>query len=392
VLAILSVLVPACSSASRVEVGPVEGPESVLPSESWHRYFMLPVALGGDSDRTLWFLFDTGANVTGIHPEALQAVSDWRGGEGQRVNLVDARCGPLHFRRLPARTRDLDHLSRALGRPLDGILGYPAFADLLLTLDYGAEELRIAQGRLGPVDEQTVFALHNSGNRRPWVQVDFDGVPRILLLDSGSAGGFQARLGRGADWSSEPRPVSVSMGLKGPDYRRIGRVAGSAQVFGLDFADPLVEATEDTELFGTRVLRHFVLTFDQRGRRVEIQHLTDGPVAAEEVTGTGVLAVPRPDGLEVIGLVSGSPAASAGLEIGDRIREIGGVPALQRPETGFPKGTDGGRTYMRYTVVRGGEEALVEVDVVPLVPLPEGGSADGKAPTAVPGSAAESGA
>ena len=391
-LAVLVLLVGACSNAPRTEVAALDGPEVVLPTESWRRYFLLPVALGGDPDRTLWFLFDTGANVTLIDPEALQAVSDWRGGSGQRVNLVDAHCGPLHFRRLPARTRDLDHLSRALGYQLDGILGYPAFADLLLTLDYGAEELRVAQGRLGPVDEQTVFALHNSGNRRPWVHVDFDGARRTLLLDSGSAGGFQARSGRGMDWSTAPRPVSVSMGIRGPDFQHIGRLDGPARVFGLDFVDPAVEATEDTELFGTRVLRHFVLTFDQRGRRVRVERVTEGPVAAEAVRGTGVLAVPRSDGLEVIGLTPGSPAVSAGLEVGDRIREIGGVSTLQRPEDGFPKESVGDRTFMRYTVARGAEETLVEVEVVPLVPLPEGGSTAGQAPAAVPGTAAESGA
>ena len=52
----------------------------------------------------------------------------------------------------------LHTLSLAVGRDVDGILGFSAFDDVLLTLDYPAEEIRVSGGRLPRPDGREIFA------------------------------------------------------------------------------------------------------------------------------------------------------------------------------------------------------------------------------------------
>ena len=167
------------------------------------------------------------------------------------------------------------------------------------------------------------------------------------------------------------------MGISGASFRRIGRLADDVSVFGVPFRTPDVEEADGTELFGTRVLRHFVLTFDQRGDRVRVRRLGEGPVEPEPVEGTGVLVVPHEDGLRVVGLTPDSPASRAGLAEGELVLEIGGVPALQPAEDGFPESLEGDRRFLRYLLEGPQGRRTVDLDVVPLVPLPTPQGASG---------------
>jgi hypothetical protein len=210
------------------DLEPYEEEAVVLPAKAWRNYFLLPLSMGGEQDRTMWFLFDTGANVSLVDPDSLSEVSDWHGGAGQSANLIDVHCGELVFKKLPVRTFELDAIERALGCKLDGILGYPAFRQLLLTLDYGAMEMRIANGALPRPDGQSIFRARKIGNHRPWVEMELAGETHTVLIDSGSGGRISLKGVDADDWAIEPVAVGTSMGVDGLESRRLGRVAGSA--------------------------------------------------------------------------------------------------------------------------------------------------------------------
>jgi len=359
-----------CTS-SDVAVAPVASKGSTLPGQPWGDYFMLPLEFGGDSKRTLHFLFDTGANITVLDPDALRSVSGWEGEVGSNVRLTDVDCGVVHFSKLPAKVVELDHLSRALGWPIDGILGFPAFADLLVTLDYETMRMHVASGALPPPDGQSVFELKKTSNRRPWVDLEVGRRRRTVLLDSGSGGLLSLKRTTTDEWAVPPREVGTAMGIQGLEYRRVGRMAGPMRLFGLEFDRPAVQAvSRGSDLIGTRYLKHFVLTFDQRHGRVRVRPANVELERSKVVEGTGVLTEPRPDGLLVRALTPGSPAVAAGIQVGDLIQTVSGTRFDRWPAGGFERLRDGDRTFHRYQLIRGGRESVVEVDWVDLLELP----------------------
>src|SRR5210317_1629984 len=107
-----------------------------LPTEMCRDYFFVPVTLapkeGYPEDRTLWFLHDTGASSSFVDPDSINRVANTRPQPGTRVNMRDVSIGPLKYSRIAARASELDHLSVALGRRIDGILSFGAFKDFLL--------------------------------------------------------------------------------------------------------------------------------------------------------------------------------------------------------------------------------------------------------------------
>jgi len=370
-VAALCLLLGLGCSAPLADIEPYEGEAVILPVKPWREYFMLPLSMGGAEDRTMWFLFDTGANFTLVDPDSLRAISDWRGGADQSVNLRDVHCGDLVFNKLPARTFELDAIERALGRKLDGILGFPAFRQLLLTLDYGAMELRVADGALPRPDGETIFKARKTGNNRPWVELKLAGESHTVLLDSGSGGRISLK---GVDpdaWAIAPVAVGTSMGVDGLEQRRVGRVADSAWLMGQEFECPAVQAVRSgSNLIGTELLQHFVLTFDQRQGRIRVERLADAPIPAEPILGTGVLKEVLPEGFLVRMLTPGSPAEAAGIQVGDLIIEFSGARYDQLPAGGPEALQDGERSFHRFRLMRDGEELLIEVDVAELVPVP----------------------
>ena len=115
VLAVFLLAVPAAAPAApeRAEAGVY-----TVPSRMCGPFFLVPLRLpdkAGHNNRELTFLFDSGASVSAVDPDAVARISERKVKTGDRMDLVDARAGPLTFKRLAAGVRELDHLARALG-------------------------------------------------------------------------------------------------------------------------------------------------------------------------------------------------------------------------------------------------------------------------------------
>lgn len=299
-------------------------PEGRMPaSEEWHLlpadfvgdYFFLPLQLEDEEERTLWFLFDTGSNVNIVDTDSLAAVSSWEPGTSNRVNVKMATCGPMTLRGLSLRVRSLAHLKAALQHPFDGILGYDALEDVLVQLDYPAEQMKIVQGTLPRPDHQLVFPLERAD--RPFVDLEFGGRSRNLLLDSGSASGFEIREGSGLPWAQEPTIIGTGMAIDGLEWNRAGRLAGEHPFLSQTFAGPIAFLTEDTQLIGTKILRHFVLIFDQGANRLYAKPAQETPVEPEALMGYAIFMEPTENGRRVLAVQAGSQAEADGWQVGD---------------------------------------------------------------------------
>ena len=306
-----------------------------LPSQICRDYFFLPITLadqpGRPEDRTLWFLYDTGAASSFADPDSLERVTGQSFQTGQRVRIREATLGPLTYNRLPVRVQDLDHLSMALGREIDGILAYDALGDFLVTLDYQTGGIRLEAGELPRPDGLTVFDT-DGPDSRPWLEIGFPGRTRRMLIDSGAGGTVLAvnRLER-YPTLTDPRPTGASMRLNRVEPRDGARLEGIALLGPHALIMPTLQSTPGTELIGGKVMRHFRWTFDADRERVRIERVDETTdIHFDPVISHGLVLRADGDGMRVTAVLDDTPAAEAGVRTGDLITHFNGQDMRHR--------------------------------------------------------------
>lgn len=336
---------------------------TVLPGRVCRGYFIVDFQPGGRAGETLGLLLDTGASRTYVDPDALARVLG-RPARAGKVVFRGARAGPLEVPTLRARVSSMEILSLAIGSRIDGILGFDAFRDVLLTLDYPRGEVRVSTGTLPPPDGREIFK--DVGRGRPYLSVPIGGRVRKVLLDSGSTGIFRLKPTDPLEWIEPPRPVGVSVLFAGVAPHEAGRAQGSLQVGPVAFQDPIVDVSQRERLAGWQVLRRFTLTFDQRKRRIRML-ADDGPaVRLGPMIRTPLGLRPRREGMEVLLVLPGSSAEAAGLRKGDLITAIDGVPVHDRGCVD-PFAQAAGERQV-FTFLRDGERSEATIETEVLVP------------------------
>ncbi|WP_412546502.1 hypothetical protein [Maricaulis sp. MIT060901] len=306
-----------------------------VPSEMCRGYFFVPVTLrpgeDGAEDRTLWFIYDTGASTTYVDPDSVARISSTRVREGQRANFPEMSMGPLRVTSLRARVQDLDHLSLALGREVDGILAFDAFDDYLLTLDYARDEMRIEPGELPRPDRQTVFNASGPDDR-PWLRIEFSNRTRRMLIDSGAAlSGFSVNHIDRFETTADPVASGASFRLNHIERRSSARLSENARFGPNELVTPTIQSTPGTELIGGEIMQHFIWTFDQRRERVRIERIDpDAPITFEPVVSHGMVFQPEPNGFRVADILPNTPASRVDIRAGDLITHFHGIPIGER--------------------------------------------------------------
>jgi hypothetical protein len=308
-----------------------------LPTELCRNYFFVPITLapreGYPQDRTLWFLHDTGASSSYVDPDSLERVSGIKTKSGTRINMRDVTIGSLKYNRITARASELDHLSNALGRRIDGILSFGAFKDFLLILDYEEGTLRLEKGELPKPNGVDVFSSKGKDSR-PWMDVEFSKRTRRMLIDSGA--GLSSLVVRRLDkyrTVSEPRAVSVSAGLRLSDaeYRSAARAARPVMLGPHTLTAPMLSSTKDTEIIGGDVMQHFDWTFDQAKKRFRMtRNKPDSDMGAAPEIGLGVIFSANAEGLLIHKILDDSPARNFDIKPGDLVTRIDGKALAKR--------------------------------------------------------------
>lgn len=169
--------------------------------------------------------------------------------------------------------RDVEIPSRHYGRrsvggaPLMGILGRGFFAGQTLTIDYARSEIRVSDARLDARDSHTV------GYERPFrVPLRLGDQDRIANVDTGFNEGLHVPLADTAHLSV----AGLATGEGSTTQNRLvvhrGTVSTPITLAG-NRIDPLEVAFTDRIpdlMIGYAVLRHFVVSFDQRSRLIRI--------------------------------------------------------------------------------------------------------------------------
>jgi hypothetical protein len=169
---------------------------------------------------------------------------------------------------------------------VDGVLGLDAYKDLLLTVDYPGARMVLSRGSLPAPDGREVLRAVPVG---PFVGVELTvgEVREVGVIDTQGGVGFQAlpevaaRFAFGDSLQVVGRAV---VGGSDPVDVRVGRLSGDLLLGGHRFerprvaVHPLPPGIPSRMTIGTRVLRHFVLTLDQRSMAVRLVRGESGPI------------------------------------------------------------------------------------------------------------------
>ncbi len=318
-------LIASCAATPRTELEAPSMESVVLPTRDCGTFFLADATIEGRGPFTL--LIDSGSSQTHLDVDLGPRL-----GASTRVSL---EIGRLRLRNHPVVRSELDHIGRALGEPVHGILGYSAFSDLLVTLDYPAREVRVARGHLPAPDEHEVFAC--SATTGPYLQLEVGPMTRTFLIDSGANIGISIRPG---DEHFERPPVQVSTSVlhEGRAQRWAGRLRHDVLFGSTRLVRPIASFTRgaptrpgDFPLVGAAVLRHFEVTFDSSSARIRLVRSGSGPLEFPPLRGIGASFERSPDGLLTTEVQSGGPCEAAGLRVGDLVLEIAGRSDIQAP-------------------------------------------------------------
>jgi len=278
-----------------------------IPFDFLHNQIVLQGMLNGRGPYR--FILDTGTRATTIDlqiarelrlPLGAQATSEGVGGERSMVRhttYVDLQIRGIAVRHLDAAVFDLSGVSRSLGQPLHGVLGFSFLDSRITQIDYFQRRIRLYDDSPFPLN------VHRDGEKSISFPMQFhshsvlpvledcyvNGMRLTVTLDTGSSLGLvlfprtTERLGLGelartgipmeaAGYLGEARLTKgwvKSVMLKSIDLGAI-EVAYARQGYALDESPERRGGS-----IGNAILQDFVLTLDYRARVVTLQSVTE---------------------------------------------------------------------------------------------------------------------
>lgn len=285
----------------------------VLPSEMCGDYFVVPATINGRGPYPL--LMDSGAGSTLLDRRVIEET-------GARKKVDSLAIGEFKAFEFGFREHDMELLSAALGRRIDGILGHPVFNPLLLTYDFPGRELSIEVGSL----DSTEAVRLRPGVDRPYVRANVDSLAFWVLIDTGSSRGIVLD-------DLERFPLAVPPTLTGGRVRVNGlfrvetaRLASDVLLGGLVLDNPFAARSASIHILGQQILHRFSLTFDHPSGLVRFStpDSTVGTIPAAPVRISDTVIDPLSGRIEHVF------NETSGFEVGDVVLAINGVPFGER--------------------------------------------------------------
>ena len=358
----------------------------------------VPVAVNGSEP--LWFALDTGA------PE-VSAVSSAR---ADRLGLTTGEALTIRGsqpRKMPVRELEgvglsvagmdahglrviampLERLEPYWGHPMDGILGGNFLRHVVTCIDYGGQRVRfVAPSAIDESEWADAVPLEIENNTlfiSAAVTAGDGGAAGFgrFLIDTGVRQSFVntpfVRRHRLIERSGPVVETVTGFGISGLAVGLLGRL-GSISLGDHTLTGPIVQlCTEDSGIaassafdgiLGADILSRFWVCIDYGGKRllVESTPASARPFLADA---SGLVLQLSDDGstpYAVAFVVEGSPAAAAGVQVGDGLVEVN-----QRPAKDFSleslKAVLTGSGEARLRLRRGDEEIDVHVSLQPLI-------------------------
>lgn len=233
------------------------------------------------------FAIDTGAAGTlrldstlvvrlGLEPIGEIQGSDGSGRNARSMALVaidSVQIGDARFiSGMQAAVRDYNE--RVLAMRVDGILGFGLFSDGLLRLDYPGKKVAVLPGSLPEANDQDILD-YRVDRGIPEIDLMVAGVSVPSHVDAGSMGGFglpEALITK-LPLAAEPRVVGRGRTVSNSFEIKAAELKGDVVFGGFRYPNATVTFQPVMPMgnVGSRILRDFRITFDQKHKRMKLE-------------------------------------------------------------------------------------------------------------------------
>ena len=239
------------------------------------------VSLNGKGPYT--FLLDTGCSYVFVsqriadelglkewqtHRVRYQTNSGEYKGQTTWARLESLKLGELELKQFDVGVKVADSI--LVKSRCDGILGIKVLEQWLLTLDFPAKQVTIAQGQLPTPDNQTAFSYKADGT--PKIPVTMGDHIKLMIVDTGSTGAFSLPKG----WEEQLHFAGDSdktrySGIGGSVEGLAGRVSEEISFGAYSFTEPTVDVGGMGFLVGGSVLKNFCIAVDQQQKIIRFE-------------------------------------------------------------------------------------------------------------------------
>jgi hypothetical protein len=350
---------------------------ATVPFEMIDNHIVVEVSLNGKGPYR--FAVDTGG-IDCVTPDAARAAGLPTPKRSGRVfaQAVDSTViGDLSIKHLTFVSMAFPELVKS--EPIQnfgGLLGRGFFHGFSITVDYGLGTLTITDPTrfVPPVAGTAIPFTFN--NDVPQIDGALDAQPAHFVIDTGSRSSLLTVAKGGSKRGDSMLPATgvriIGWGVAGPVWGRVRR-AESVAFGGFTISQPVVTELAardggkpfaffgDAVNLGGEILKKFTVTFDYAHRISYWQPNADfgSAIPADE---SGLWLNPSANGtLSIEDVMPGSPAADAGLRVGDRVDTVDGRPAAQvdLPDLRSRLEADPPGTSVEFTITSGSAPARV---------------------------------
>lgn len=251
---------------------------------------MRPMIQAKLNGKTYKFIFDTATSALILKPEIVKALNltkvdtsvvtspaSTKEIKVNRYGVNSLNIGGAEFKGLKA--TELDNPVMSHFPDVAGIIGIPVFANCLLTLDLGKNQILIKNGTL-PANGSTKF---NYSGELPTFTVALGKVQVQAHLDTGSTMGLTLHpsVAPKLNLAEQPRTVGRARTATGEFELQMAQMNGNIKLGGLDFASPrLIFATPfKTANVGVPLLSQMRITVDQKNNRATFAKVSGAPAS-----------------------------------------------------------------------------------------------------------------
>jgi hypothetical protein len=290
------------------------------------------------------FMLETGANHISISPQVAAAVMSkltpltpdlmWQveGKElGSTYILDDLRIGGATLGQLGVMV-----VPKRPGE--DGVLGLPAYRNLLLGMDLTNKTMTLQKGSLPAPDGKEILPLRPLG---PLLAVDVAVGEKIVPfeIDTQADSTFFLATELATDWKFDHELVRVGTVVTAGGQHRapsmLGRLSGDLRLGKYAFRKPLIRVRADPDdlippsgILGVGALEHFTMTLDQKHGRVRFAR-SESPIIAPPPSYRALdfnISAGRDGTPRIVDLAPAGGAAKAGLKEGDVVVKFDNMP------------------------------------------------------------------